>query len=295
VFADQTKSLFGDQFAGRQAGAEMRLQLTQQAHRECRRADGQPGGHRCPRQGEEFQDGGGDDSEGALGADEQMLEVITGIVLAQAAQAIPDLPARQNHLQAERQFTCVAVAQDLHTTGVGRQIAADLTTALGGQRQRKQSSDLAGCLLQCLQHAAGLGGQRVVRGIDRAHTAEPGKADQHRLTVRRRRCRAAQAGVAALRHHRHASLGAGAYHRRDGGGACRSDDADGVATVATAPVAQVCGHVFERRQHLLGADNLGELCDQVRMLHRQSLDVNRRPAGKADPESTAGNTAPGQQ
>ena len=41
------------------------------------------------RRRKELQHGGGDDAERALGADEQLLQVVAGVVLAQAAQAVP--------------------------------------------------------------------------------------------------------------------------------------------------------------------------------------------------------------
>jgi hypothetical protein len=83
--------------------------------------------------GKELQHGRGDDAQRSLGADEQVLQVVAGVVLAQAAQAIPDLAARQHHFEAQRQFARVAVAQHLHAAGVGGQIAADLTASLGRQ------------------------------------------------------------------------------------------------------------------------------------------------------------------
>jgi hypothetical protein len=139
MLADQIQGDVRDQFAGGQRRAEAGLQRASR----CTAApasDRQPGGRQRPRQGKELQHRGGDDAQRSFGADEQVLQVVAGVVLAQAAQAIPDLAAGQHHFQAQGQFARVAVAQDLHAAGIGRQIAADLATALGGQRQRKQAS-----------------------------------------------------------------------------------------------------------------------------------------------------------
>ena len=43
----------------------------------------------------------GDDAERAFGADEQVAQVVAGVVLAQAAQAVPDLALRRDDFQAQ--------------------------------------------------------------------------------------------------------------------------------------------------------------------------------------------------
>ena len=55
---------------------------------------------RWPRLRKQAQHRGGDDAERALRADEQLLQVVAGVVLAQASQAVPDAPVGQDHLQA---------------------------------------------------------------------------------------------------------------------------------------------------------------------------------------------------
>ena len=62
-----------------------------------------------------------------------MFQVVSGVVLAQTAQSVPDLAARQDDFQTERQVTRVPVAQDLYSAGVGGQVAADLAASLGRQ------------------------------------------------------------------------------------------------------------------------------------------------------------------
>ena len=72
-----------------------------------------------PRRREQLQHRRGDDAERALGADEQLLEVVAGVVLAQAAQAVPDAPVGQHDLEAEHELARVAEAQHRGAAGVG--------------------------------------------------------------------------------------------------------------------------------------------------------------------------------
>ena len=80
---------------------------------------------------------GGDDAERAFGAEEQLLQVVAGVVLAQPAQAVPDAAVGQHHLETEHLLARGAVAQDVDAAGVGREVAADLAAAFCGERKRK--------------------------------------------------------------------------------------------------------------------------------------------------------------
>jgi hypothetical protein len=93
-----------------------------------------------------------------------VLEVVAGVVLAQAAQAVPDAAVGQHHFQAQRQLAGIAVAQHLHAAGIGGQVAADGGAAFGGERQREQAISLARRLLHRMQGASGLDGDGVVGG-----------------------------------------------------------------------------------------------------------------------------------
>ena len=68
--------------------------------------------------------------ERALGADEELLEVVAGVVLAQRAQPVPHPPVGQHHLEAQHQVAHHPVAQHRGTAGVGRDVAADRAAAL---------------------------------------------------------------------------------------------------------------------------------------------------------------------
>ena len=204
-----------------------------------RRSNRQPRGCRGLRQRKELHHRRCNDPERSFSADEKLFQVVAGVVLAQAAQAIPHLATGQHHLQTERQFAHVAVAQNLHAARVGRKVAANLATAFGCQRQREQPAHAQSGLLQRLQHAPGFDGNGVVGRIDMADLVHARQADQHGFAARVRNARPAMTGVAALRHDRHTSLPAGANDRRHFGCARRTHHAARRTAITPAPVTEV--------------------------------------------------------
>ena len=141
----------------------------------------------------------GDDAERAFAADEEVAQVVAGVVLAQARQAVPDLALGRHHLEAEAELARIAVAQHLRAAGVGGEVAADRAAAFGGEAEREQQAVLRRRLLHPLQHAAGLGDEGEVGCVDAADAVQAGRRE-HDLAAARIGHRAAdQAGVAALR------------------------------------------------------------------------------------------------
>ena len=74
---------------------------------------------------EQLQHRAGDDSERAFGADEEIAQGITGIVLAQGCETIPNATVRQGHFEAEGQFPHRAVAQHGNPARIRREITPD--------------------------------------------------------------------------------------------------------------------------------------------------------------------------
>jgi hypothetical protein len=148
----------------------------------------------------------GDETQRAFGTDEQLLQVIARVVLAQAAQAVEHPAIRQHHFKPEHQLARGAKTQHRGTTRIGREVAAQLATALRRQAQRKQPAGIGSCRLQGRQHAAGFGRDAVVGGIEVADPVQAtrGQQDFTALWRRMRNGAADQAGVPALRHHRDA-------------------------------------------------------------------------------------------
>ncbi|MNS91422.1 hypothetical protein D3C72_1255140 [compost metagenome] len=89
--------------------------------------------------GEELQRRRRDDAQRALGSDEQLLQVIAGVVLAQALQAVEHLTVGHDGLDAQHQVAHHAVAQDGGAAGIGRDDAADGGRAFGSQAEGEEA------------------------------------------------------------------------------------------------------------------------------------------------------------
>ncbi len=120
------------------------------------------GGHHPGRLGMQGHDGAGDDAQGALGPYEQVTQVIAGVVLAKAAQTVPDLAVGGDHFDAQTQGSGVAIAQHSGTARIGRQVAANGGRAPCGQVEREGEPHLVGLFLHSLHGDAGIDGDGLV-------------------------------------------------------------------------------------------------------------------------------------
>ena len=152
-------------------------------------------------------------AERAFAADQEVAQVVAGVVLAQARQAVPDAPLGGDDLEAEALLARVAVADDLRAAGVGREVAADRAAALGGEAEREQQAALGRSFLHALQHAAGLGDERQVGGVDAANAVQPRRRQHHLASAGVGHRAADEPGVAALGDDRRA-VGATGLRRR---------------------------------------------------------------------------------
>ena len=191
------------------------------------------------RLGKQLQGRGGDDPERAFAADEKMLQIVAGIVLAQPAQPVPDPPIRQHDFETQGQLARIAVAQYRNPAGIGRQISADLAAALGAEAEGEQPVGLAGRLLQMRQDAAGLDGHREIDRVDLADAVHAAEGENDLGPVLGRDAASDEAGVAALRHDRQPGFGADPHHRRDLLGRCRPNHEPGGAAPEAARLDQV--------------------------------------------------------
>ncbi len=135
------------------------------------------GGRRIERPRKQLHDRRSDQPERALRAHEQMLEVVAGVVLAQPAQPVPHLPVGQHDLEPEHEIAGIAVAQHGGAAGIGREIAADLAAAFGGEAEREQAIVLRRRGLQIGEDAARLDRHRVGQRIDVADPVHAAEAD----------------------------------------------------------------------------------------------------------------------
>ena len=214
------------------------------------------------RLGKQLEDRGRDDAQGSFGADEQVAQGVAGVVLAERPQPIPDAAIGQYHFQAEHKIAGVAVAQHVDAAGVGGEIAADLTAAFGREAQGKKTIALVRRALDVGEDAAGLDGDGEVDRIDGAHFVHAAEVDQDLAGILMGRGAAAQAGVAALRHDRQPSRGAGRDNLRDLGGRPRPHHQRRAAVIKPALFMQIRRHRVGIGDTGVRADNRGKTVEQ---------------------------------
>ena len=93
-------------------GPRRLLRRGQQRHAGVERRTGGQRSHRRRRPRVQGQRRRGDDRQRALAADQQVAQVVAGVVLAQAGQAVPDVPAGRHRFepQAQRRVHCRSAA-----------------------------------------------------------------------------------------------------------------------------------------------------------------------------------------
>ena len=240
---DQLQAEVRHQFEARQRGAALVLQQAEQRQRMARRFQRDQGAERRLGLRVELEHGGRDDAQRPLGADEQVAQVVAGIVLAQAAQAVPDFALGGDHFQAQAQFPRVPVAQDGGAAGIGRQVPADGAAAFRRQRQGKQHAGAGRGLLDVVEDAAGFHRHGAIGGIEGADTVQAPQRNDDGRAAGVRHAAQHQAGAAALRHHRDAGGGAGAHHGGHLLGIRGQHHGAGAPGEAAAPVGEEGRHV----------------------------------------------------
>ena len=225
-------------------GAHRRLEVGQADQRAGARA----------RARHEPQRGGGHDAEGALGADEELLEVRPGVVLAQGAQPVPEAAVGEHDLEPEHLVAHHAVAQHVDAPGIGGDDAADLAGALGADRERQEEIMLGDRVLDRLQDAARLDDGGIIVGLDGADAVEPPEAERHVALRILGQGAADQAGIAALRHDAEPEPAAGAHHGADLLGLAGAQDRECGAGPGMEPAGEEGRHVLGVGQHRAGSE-----------------------------------------
>ena len=250
------------QLERRQAGTEARPRLAEEGHRIAYAAKGQQGRVLGAGQRMQAQRGRRDDAQRAFAAHVQVAQRIAGVVLAQPAQAVPDVALGRHHFQAQHQLARVAVAQHLGAARVGGQVAANGAAALGAQAEGEQPVRIARSLLHMGQHGAGFHGQGVVVGVDGAHAVQARQRQQHGVARGVGRGAAHQPGVAALGHDGRAVGAAQAHQLRHLGRVGGPYHGQGLAREAAMLVGQVAGRIGTR-EHMGVAQGVAQRGDQV--------------------------------
>ena len=195
-----------------------------------------PRGYFCGGQRKQFQRRRRDHAERALSGDEQIAQVVTGVVLTQTAQTVPDFTLRRHHFEPETQLTRITKTQHRHAACVGRKIAANGARTFRRQRQRKQPPRLTRRVLHRLQNTTRVHRHRVVQCINATHPIHARQRQHQRVARRIWRCRPGHAGVTALRHDRHALRGTPAHDDCHILRRVRLRHRDGAARPALAPI-----------------------------------------------------------
>ena len=239
-------------------------------------------GHRA-RQGArvELQHRRRDESQGALGAEEEVLEVVARIVLAQALEPVPDPAVGQHHLEPEDEVAGIAVGEHRRAARVGGEVATDAARALGGQREREQHPGGLRRRLHLAEHHAGLHGDAGIHRIDRAQARQPRHGDDDAPL---RQAPADMAGITSLRHHGHARLGAGPHREGDLGGVGRPHHREGVAPAQAPRLRKVGSEVGGIREDMGAPESLGETGQKGGCVGHEGVSRGRwGPAGMARP------------
>ena len=176
---DQAQCCLRHHLKAGQSRAELLLRHAQQINGRLHVGSSCPCGALRRRFGKQFHGGRGDDAQGSFAADEQMPQVVTRVVFAQAAQARPHIALRGHHFQPQTQVARIAVAQHLGSARVAGQVAAQRATALRRQAERKQKTGLVGGLLHMLKNATGICGEGGVGWVYVAHLVHALQVDHH--------------------------------------------------------------------------------------------------------------------
>ena len=217
----------------------------------------------------------GDDRERSFAADQEVAQVVAGVVLAQAREAVPDATFGGDRLDAETELARVAVADDLRAAGVRRQVAADGAAALGGEAEREQQVVRRRGFLHALQHATRFGDERQVGAVDAADAVHARGREDDLRSARIGNRGTDEAGVAALRDDRSAVRATRHDHRGDLGGRRRADDRER-APLETTPPIDLVWRAIVADEHLRCADRGAQIVEQAHVATRAAAPA---PAG----------------
>ncbi len=210
--------------------------------------------------------GAGDHPQCALRADEQLLQIIPGVVLQQLVQRPDDRPIRQHDLEPQDVLPRHAVADHRVAAGIGGNIAADRARAARTQVDREQQVGRLRCLLDGGKRRAGQhghGGHHRVELLDAAHALQ-----RQQYAARNRLRPAGQAGQPALRHHGDAGLRTQAQGGCDLLRGARPHPGERLDGRESAPILQHAGRDVVPGRHDIRAEFLLQSCGDI--LHKQT-------------------------
>ena len=210
---DELVAVAPEHFEGAEVGAEPVLGVDEQVGDFIERAQAAHGHRLARRARKQLQHRPGNDAECAFAADEQLLDVVAGVVLAQFVQIVDDGAVGEHGFKAHGQLPGHAVTDHPVAAGVGRQVAADGAASPGAEIEWEEQAFGVGALLDDLQWHAGFNGHRAGVGIELHHLVHAFETE--RDFVFQRRGGGNEPGHSALGRYWLASLVAERENRRD--------------------------------------------------------------------------------
>ena len=213
-----------------------------------------PCGHRSTGLGKSLQHRSGDDAERSLRTDEQVLEIVTGIVLAQRPQPVPHAPVGEAPLRARASVAGVAVAQHAMPPALVESIAADLAASFRGELKGNRRPPPSAA-------AAAPGEHEPASTVMVLSTESMSRTRLRRSARPRPRGRlerdlpADQPGIAALRHDGRLRRVGVFQDRRDLSRFAGLERESGSAAIAVSPFDEIARHVRLIANGVLLADD----------------------------------------
>ena len=235
------------------------------------RPDAEQRGDDVRRRGDEPQPRGGHHGERALAADQQLREVVAGVVLQQAGETPQDAAVGEHRLDAHDLGAHRPVPQDLRAARVRRDHAADGRAAARAVIDAEGEPGRGGVLLEALERHPRTGGHLGRDRVDGAERVEPCEREDDLAPARHPR--ADEPGVAALGHHRHAGLVARRQHLRHLVRAAGPDDERGRSAEAARAVAAVRRAELRIVEDVGRSDDRGETALEGRRRHQQDPNL----------------------
>jgi hypothetical protein len=201
---------------------------------------------------------GRDHTERPLRADQQVLQVVAGDVLARPAADVNELAWSEHDLEAGHPRAGHAVLQRVRAAGVRRDVAADLRLLRGARVRPEEQAVLAREAPHVARAHTGLRIDPPQRRLELAHAAQALERDDDTTSHRHRA--AEQPSAAAACDDRHVVRVAPAHDFGDLSRIAREHDRIGMATDSTSPRGvAVVGRHSSPIEHTLWADQPREL------------------------------------
>ena len=128
-----------NELEARDAAAGALVGEIEQRERCVRGGQADEGGLDRARAREQAQHRSGDDAERAFSADEDVAQVVAGVVLLELAQIVEHASVGEHDFESHHQFARDAIGERAGAAGIGREVAADGAAAFRAERQRKQT------------------------------------------------------------------------------------------------------------------------------------------------------------